>query len=116
MFESVQKSADEVPTGENLGHFFQLRSHGPGGVGSRRRNAALAGATAGLPSVHTALHRLETRKLLAADWRQTASGRDAKFYRLTRSGRARLEAETANWTRLSETIGLILAMPEGGAQ
>jgi transcriptional regulator len=67
-------------------------------------------------SLYPALHRLETRKLLAAEWRQTVSGRDAKFYRLTRSGRARLEAETANWKRLSETIGLILAMAEGGAQ
>ena len=67
-------------------------------------------------SLYPALHRLETRKLLAAEWRQTASGRDAKFYRLTRSGRARLEAETANWKRLSETVGLILGMAERGAQ
>jgi transcriptional regulator len=67
-------------------------------------------------SLYPALHRLETRKLLAAEWRRTASGRDAKFYRLTRSGRARLEAETANWKRLSETVGLILGMAEGGAQ
>ena len=67
-------------------------------------------------SLYPALHRLETRKLLAAEWRQTASGRDARFYRLTRSGRARLEAETANWKRLSETVGLILGMAEGGAQ
>ena len=67
-------------------------------------------------SLYPALHRLETRKLLTAEWRQTASGRDAKFYRLTRSGRARLEAETANWKRLSETVGLILGMAEGGAQ
>ena len=67
-------------------------------------------------SLYPALHRLETRKLLAAEWRQTAPGRDAKFYRLTRSGRARLEAETANWKRLSETVGLILGMAEGGAQ
>src|SRR5215813_4905512 len=66
-------------------------------------------------SLYPALHRLEDRKLLAAEWRQTASGRDAKFYRLTRAGRARLKAETANWKRLSETVGLILAMAEGDA-
>src|SRR5690349_11630006 len=66
-------------------------------------------------SLYPALHRLETRKLLAAEWRQTASGRDAKFYRLTRSGRARLEAETAKWKRLSKTVGLILDMVEGDA-
>ena len=67
-------------------------------------------------SLYPALHRLENRGLLAAEWKQTDSGRDAKFYRLTRSGRARLEAETANWKRLSETVGLILDMAEGGAQ
>jgi transcriptional regulator len=67
-------------------------------------------------SLYPALHRLENRKLLVAEWRQTETGRDAKFYRLTRGGRARLEAETANWKRLSETVGLILDMAEEGAQ
>ena len=65
-------------------------------------------------SLYPALHRMENRKLLVAEWRQTETGRDAKFYRLTRSGRARLEAETANWKRQSETVGLILGMAEGG--
>src|SRR5215467_8453168 len=46
-------------------------------------------------SLYPALHLLETHKLLAAEWRQTASGRDAKFYRLTCTGRAGLEAEAA---------------------
>ena len=65
-------------------------------------------------SLYPALHRLENRKLLAAEWRRTETGREAKFYRLTRSGRARLEAGSASWQRLSETIGLILSMAEGG--
>ena len=42
-------------------------------------------------SLYPALHRLENRGLLAADWRETETGRDAKFYRLTKKGRARLE-------------------------
>src|SRR4051794_37622546 len=67
-------------------------------------------------SLYPALHRLETRKLLAAEWRQTPSGRDAKFYRLTRSGRAYLEAASASWQRLSGTIGLILGMAEGASR
>jgi transcriptional regulator len=67
-------------------------------------------------SLYPALQRLEARKLLSAEWRQTASGRDAKFYSLTRSGRARLEADTANWKRLSDTVGRILAMVEGGVE
>jgi DNA-binding PadR family transcriptional regulator len=60
-----------------------------------------------------ALHRLEDRGLLAADWKASETGRDAKFYRLTRKGRAQLDAETASWRRLAEAVGLILKMSEG---
>lgn len=67
-------------------------------------------------SLYPALHRLENRGLLAADWKDTETGREAKFYRLTRQGRAQLEAETASWRRLAEAVGLILKMSEGGAQ
>jgi transcriptional regulator len=67
-------------------------------------------------SLYPALHRLENRGLLAADWKETETGREAKFYRLTRKGRAQLEAETANWQRLAEAVGLILHLSEGGAE
>ncbi|HEU4414196.1 MAG TPA: PadR family transcriptional regulator [Candidatus Angelobacter sp.] len=67
-------------------------------------------------SLYPALHRLENRGLLTADWRATETGREAKFYRLTRKGRKQLEAETADWERLTEAIRLILALAEGGAQ
>jgi transcriptional regulator len=64
-------------------------------------------------SLYPALHRLENRKLLAAEWRHTETGREAKFYRLTRTGRAHLRAGSASWERLSEAVGLILGAPEG---
>ncbi len=67
-------------------------------------------------SLYPALHRLEYRGLLAADWKETDTGREAKFYRLTRKGRAKLETETASWQRLAEAVGLILKMSEGGAK
>ena len=67
-------------------------------------------------SLYPALHRLENRGLLTADWKQTENGREAKFYRLTRKGRASLESETASWERLSEAVGLILRMSEEGAK
>jgi len=63
-----------------------------------------------------ALHRLENRGLLAADWKETETGREAKFYRLTRKGLKQLETETADWQRLIDAIGLILGMADGGAQ
>src|SRR5579872_3283870 len=67
-------------------------------------------------SLYPALHRLENRCLLTADWKETETGREAKFYRLTRKGRQQLEAEAASWQRLTEAIGFILNMSEGGAQ
>ena len=67
-------------------------------------------------SLYPALHRLENRELLVADWKATDTGREAKFYRLTRKGRAMLESETASWRRLSDAIGVILRLSEGGAQ
>jgi PadR family transcriptional regulator PadR len=67
-------------------------------------------------SLYPALHRLENRGLLTADWRDTETGREAKFYRLTRKGKAQLQTEAAGWQRLTEAVGLILKMSEGGAE
>ena len=67
-------------------------------------------------SLYPALHRLENRDFLAADWKETETGLEAKFYRLTRKGRKQLEAEAASWERLIEAIGLILGMADGGTQ
>jgi PadR family transcriptional regulator, regulatory protein PadR len=64
-------------------------------------------------SLYPALHRLENRGLLAAEWKESETGREAKFYRLTPKGRAQLKTETANWTRLADAIGLILRAAEG---
>ena len=67
-------------------------------------------------SLYPALHRLENRGLLAADWDESETGREAKFYRLTRKGRAALGSETENWQRLVGAIGAILKLSEGGAE
>ncbi|PYQ39913.1 MAG: PadR family transcriptional regulator [Acidobacteria bacterium] len=64
-------------------------------------------------SLYPALHRLENKGALSADWKLTDTGREAKFYRLTARGRTRLESETANWRQLVEAVGLILGDPEG---
>jgi transcriptional regulator len=66
-------------------------------------------------SLYPALHRLENRGFLAAEWNPSETGRDAKFYRLTPKGRAQLKTEAASWNRLSEAIALILRAAEGGA-
>jgi PadR family transcriptional regulator, regulatory protein PadR len=66
-------------------------------------------------SLYPALHRLENRGLLAADWKMSDTGRDAKFYRLTPKGRSQLKEDAASWARLTEAIGLILK-PAGGSR
>jgi len=67
-------------------------------------------------SLYPALHRLENRGLLAGEWSENETGREAKFYRLTRKGRKQLETETANWERLIDAIHLVLGMSEGGGR
>lgn len=63
-------------------------------------------------SLYPALHRLENRGWVKAEWRDTDTGREAKFYSLTAAGRKQLNAEQANWARLSEAIALILREAE----
>lgn len=67
-------------------------------------------------SLYPALHRLENKGFLTADWRDTETGREAKYYRLTAKGRSHLNVETANWKRLATAIGLIVNFGETGAQ
>jgi PadR family transcriptional regulator PadR len=59
-------------------------------------------------TLYPALHRLENRGYLAADWKVSDTGREAKFYRLTRKGRSHLEAAAARWARLTDAISAIL--------
>jgi transcriptional regulator len=59
-------------------------------------------------SLYPALHRLEKRKLLQAEWKESETGREAKFYKLTARGRKQLEAEALNWDHLRKAIELIM--------
>ncbi len=59
-------------------------------------------------SLYPALHRLEYQGLIKSEWRQNDTGRDAKFYSLTKAGRAQLDVELSEWERLSAAIRLTL--------
>jgi PadR family transcriptional regulator PadR len=59
-------------------------------------------------SLYPALHRLEQQAWIKAEWRETDTGRQAKFYVLTRAGRKQLERELANWDRLSKAINVVV--------
>jgi PadR family transcriptional regulator PadR len=66
-------------------------------------------------TLYPALHRLENRGFLGAEWKPSDTGREAKFYKLTRKGRAHLEAEAASWERLTGAIASILNTAKGEA-
>ena len=63
-------------------------------------------------SLYPALHRLEKREVLQAEWKMSETGRDAKFYRLTREGRKQLDVERTNWAQLTQAVSLILQTAE----
>jgi len=59
-------------------------------------------------SLYPALHRLEKRGWLSAEWGDSENGREAKFYKLSAKGRRQLTTEEASWNRLSQAVALIL--------
>jgi len=63
-------------------------------------------------SLYPALHRLENRGWMKSDWRNSETGREAKYYSLTREGTRQLETENANWNRLAEAIRLVMQTAE----
>jgi PadR family transcriptional regulator PadR len=63
----------------------------------------------GQGSLYPALHRLEYKGWIRAEWASSENNRRAKFYSLTRAGKKRLETELSNWNRLTTAIALVLA-------
>lgn len=59
-------------------------------------------------TLYPALYRMEAKGWIAAEWAQTENNRRAKYYRLTKVGRSRLEEEKANWDRLTLVVGQVL--------
>jgi PadR family transcriptional regulator PadR len=59
-------------------------------------------------SLYPALHRLEKRGWLTAEWGESDNGRQAKFYKLSAKGRKQLQAEESNWERLAQAVTQIM--------
>jgi transcriptional regulator len=59
-------------------------------------------------SLYPALYRMEERGWISSEWDVSENNRRAKFYKLTKAGRKQLEAESANWNRISQAISRIL--------
>jgi PadR family transcriptional regulator PadR len=61
-------------------------------------------------ALYPALHRLENQGWIRSEWKPSDTGREAKFYSLTRAGAAQLKKELAQWERLSNAVGLVVRM------
>ncbi len=64
-------------------------------------------------SLYPALHRLELQGWISAEWGMSENNRQAKFYRLTRSGHRQLEAEAAQWERVTGAVALVMRATNG---
>lgn len=65
-------------------------------------------------SLYPALHRLAKRGYLDSEWRSSESNRRAKYYRLTRKGRTKLNAQTRNWAQLTTAIDKVMSARTAG--
>jgi PadR family transcriptional regulator, regulatory protein PadR len=78
------------------------------GISQRIRQISKAVLQVQQGSLYPALHRLEKRRWLEAQWGESDNGRQAKFYKLSAKGRKQLTAEESNWRRLSDAVTMIL--------
>ena len=77
------------------------------GIANRLQQISQSVVQVNQGSLYPALHRLEQKKWLKAEWKQSETGREAKFYSLTISGRKQLAAERDGWARLTGAVQLI---------
>lgn len=101
-----------IPQGTLEMLVLQILSLGPAhgyAVSQRLRQISRDVVRVNQGSLYPALHRLEQKRWLDAEWRASETGREAKFYALTRAGRKQLAVEKASWDRLSNAVSLIFA-------
>jgi transcriptional regulator len=79
-------------------------------ISERLREVSRAALQVPQGSLYPALHRLERRGWIRAEWGASDANRKAKYYELTRAGRKQLDAETAAWARLTSAVALVLDM------
>src|SRR5215813_1257833 len=82
------------------------QAHGYG-IAQRLEQVSKAVVQINQGSLYPALHRLEQKGWLTAEWKPSETGREAKFYSLTPSGRKQLKAEKESWARLTGAVQLV---------
>jgi transcriptional regulator len=78
------------------------------GIANRIQQVSKDALQIGQGSLYPALHRLEYKGWIKAEWANSENNRRAKVYSLTRAGKKQLEAELSNWDRLNTAITLVL--------
>ncbi|MEG9438633.1 PadR family transcriptional regulator [Edaphobacter sp. HDX4] len=78
------------------------------GIAQRIQQVSKDVLQVGQGSLYPALHRLEYKGWIEAEWGGSENNRRAKFYSLTKTGKKQLETELENWERLTKAIGLVL--------
>jgi transcriptional regulator len=87
-----------------------LEPHNGWSLGQRLRQVSSDVLQVSDGSLYPALHKLEQRGWIKADWQTSENNRRAKYYALTAAGRRQLGEETANWQRLSQAISNVVAL------
>src|SRR5438309_9609043 len=99
-----------IPQGPLDMMILQILSLGPAhgyGIAQRLEQISRSVVQVNQGSLYPALHRLEQKGWLKAEWKPSETGRDSKVYSLTRSGRKQLDVERASWARLAGAVNLI---------
>jgi transcriptional regulator len=106
----MSSSRFPIPQGTLDMLILQILSVGPAhgyGIAQRLEQISKSVIQLNQGSLYPALHRLEQRKWLKAEWKQSETGREAKFYSLTAPGRKQLAVEKDSWARLAGAVQLI---------
>jgi PadR family transcriptional regulator PadR len=99
-----------IPQGTLDMLILQVLSLEPGhgyGIAQRLQQISREAVQVNQGSLYPALHRLEQRGWLTSEWRQSETGREAKFYVLTKAGRKQLAVEKETWNKLTDAVQLI---------
>ncbi len=99
-----------IPQGTLDMLILQILALGPAhgyGIAQRLEQISRSVVQINQGSLYPALHRLEQRKWLRAEWKESETGREAKFYSMTPAGRRQLAIEKDSWARLSGAVNLI---------
>ena len=88
-------------------HVLSLEAAHGYGIAQRVQQVSRDAVRVNQGSLYPALHRLEQKRWLSSEWRPSETGREAKFYSLTRAGEKQLAVEKASWHRLTVAVQLI---------